>query len=277
MDETIKSVFKKINIDVNKIEKINNSYSSNVYLVYSSDKKFIFKILYNEKKRIDEYRYLKHLSKYINVPKPIYSNYIEDYSINVLEFVEGKSYMDFEINSLNNKEIFDAGVLLGELHSTPLLDKAKSKWYKYLLEYLNKSNENLKSNLKNNEQIYDYLLGKIKLLKDEYINVILHLDFRIGNIIFGNTTYLIDFESMKNGDPAFDFLKMKRILTDEQFILFLNGYKSVKPLLSDLDERLDFYNLFDAYTSLNWCYERKKLDSDFYKQNLKILMKKFNK
>ena len=275
IEKEIIKEFKKHNIAIYRLDKVTNSYSSNVYIAYSKTKKYIFKILYNEEKQKGEARYIKYISDKVNTPKLVFSGRIDEKSYNVITFIEGKSYSDGDIELLSDEQIFKIGILLGKLHTIKPLDKNNESWINYLYKYAEKSNKNLENVLDNNEIIYGSIINSIESIKGTYENVILHLDFRIGNIIFGDKEYLIDFESMKSGDPAFDFLKMKRILSEEKFDIFMEGYKSVKNIDNSILERINFYNIFDAYTAVNWCYERNKLDSDFCNESIKILKKEF--
>ena len=77
---------------------------------------------------------------------------------------------------------------------------------------------------------------------------------------------------MKNGEYVFDFVKMNRIFNKYNFNIFLNGYKSVRNIDADFDEKLKFYSFFDSYTSLYWCVNN-QIDSDFYKLNYSIVIK----
>ena len=266
---------KKNGIDIYRLDKVTNSYSSNVYIAYSKKEKYVFKILYNEEKQKCEARYIKYISDKINTPKLVFSGSINDKLYNAITFIEGKSYLDGDIELLSDEQIYKIGILLGKLHNIKPLDEDDESWINYLYKYAKKSSRNLENVLDDNKIIYDSIINSIESIKGTYENVILHLDFRVGNIIFGDKEYLIDFESMRSGDPAFDFLKMRRILSKEKFDIFLEGYKTVKNIDVSIIERINFYNIFDAYTSVNWCYERNKLDSDFCKKSIKILKKEF--
>ena len=273
MEDKIIKKMQENGINVTKISKITNSYSSSVYVVYSNKGKFIFKILYNESKQKNEAKYLKILQNDLNVPKLLFSGNINGKYFNVMTFVEGKNLTDEMANILSFENIYDLGRLLGKLHNIKFSNNGKNSWHAYLIKSLSKAHQNLKF-ISLNEKVYEYLIKYIKMPQNTYDNVLLHLDFRLGNIIIDEKIYLIDFESMKNGDSCFDFLKIYRILNKKQFEKFLNGYNSIRKIPINLMERLEFYNIFDAYTSLNWCYERKALNSDFYNKNIEILEKK---
>lgn len=275
VENDIVNEFKKKGIDIYKIEKVTNSFSSNVYVVYSLKRKYIFKILYNNEKQKNEAMYIEYIINKIDVPKPLFSGTINNKSYNVISFIDGKSFSDSEAELLTDVQIFNIGVLLGKLHKIKPIDENYKSWTDYLYKCAERAHKNLGNILDKNDKIYNFIISTIDIIKGTYKNVVLHLDFRIGNIIFGNKEYLIDFESMRSGDPAFDFLKLKRILNKEKFNIFLEGYKSIKTMDEYFIFRLDFYNIFDAYTSVNWCYERNKLDSDFCDNSLNILKKEF--
>ena len=54
------------------------------------------------------------------------------------------------------------------------------------------------------------------------------MDFKIENIIFNQIPALIDLESVRTGNPIFDFIKMNKLLNDKQFSAFKEGYQSLK-------------------------------------------------
>lgn len=100
------------------------------------------------------------------------------------------------------------------------------------------------------------------------------MDFRIGNLMFKKDEIgLIDMESMKNGEYVFDFVKMHRVLTEDKFNILLLGYKEIRKIDDNFFEKLDFYSLFDSYTSLWWSASKNKTDSDFYRTNYAIVRK----
>ena len=122
-----------------------------------------------------------------------------------------------------------------------------------------------------NEVIYNKLIYELdNYIKMNYYKTLVHMDFRLGNLIFNDKVYLIDFESIKVGDPVFDFIKMKRILSKKQFNLLLKNYKYKD---NNFYKKMEFYNLFDAYTALEWCINNKQINSDYYNLNLKEVKK----
>ena len=62
-------------------------------------------------------------------------------------------------------------------------------------------------------------------------------------------------------------------LTEDKFNILLLGYKEIRKIDDNFFEKLDFYSLFDSYTSLWWSASKNKTDSDFYRTNYAIVMK----
>ena len=275
--EKIIKIFKEKGIEVTNIERANNSFSSNVYIISSTKGKYVFKILFNEEKQKNESSYIKYLSNKINIPKLIFTGSYEDKFYNVVSFIEGINYDDKDFKKLTDEQIYKLGVLLGKLHSIKSLDQDTSSWIEYIHRSADKSLNNLNSIFDQNEEVYKYINNEIHKIEGTYENVILHLDYRIGNVIFNDSEYLIDFESMKSGDSAFDFLKIYRLLNKKRFEIFVEGYKSVRNIDNNTLNKIEFYNIFDAYTALNWCRDHDKIGSKFYYKNMKILQNKFKK
>ena len=268
-------IFEKLNIHVNKIVSANNSYNSNVYIIETDNCKYVFKISNNKQKRLNECKYYNYLSKIIPTAKVIDIGEINDIQYNIITFLEGANLFDEECNSLNESQIYNTGILLAKIHSAELIDEDNDSWIIYLNNVLEKTNDTLEKLFgKDNKVIVDFLRKFIRLyIEDNYKNSILHMDFRVGNIVIENEDIkLIDLESMKNGDYVFDFVKMNRIFSKENFEIFINGYKSIKELDTDFYNKLKFYSFFDSYTSLYWCVSKNSLDTDFYKLNYNIVM-----
>lgn len=276
-EKEIKNIFEKLEINVKKIASASNSFNSNVYIINSDNgKKYVLKISNNEKKREVESRYMTYLSQYLPTAKVLDNGCIDDKNYIVMTFFEGDNKFDEEANSLTDNQLKNIGIVLAKLHNAPLIDENNDSWINYLNDGLEKTQEVL-SNVfgKDNEIIYNYLKNYINnKLKDNYKNSILHMDFRIGNLMFnGEEVGLIDMESMKNGEYVFDFVKTHRVLTEDKFNTLLSGYKEIRKIDDNFFERLDFYSLFDSYTSLWWSASRNKTDSDFYRMNYAIVMK----
>lgn len=272
MENKIREVLKKYG-EIKEIKKLGNSYSSNVYLVNLNNNKYIFKLLKSDEKRKVEAEALRHLNKYMSVPKLIETGTYEDIYYNLMEFIDGISYEDKDAKKLRKKELITIGKILSNLHSVQLINN-DDYWYEYLIWRIENAYKVLNGYLKENEDIYLSLIEELNnYIKDNYSLVTLHMDFRPGNLIIGDKFYLIDFESVKNGDPVFDFIKIKRLLTDKQFSYLINEYEKNKDLPADFYGKLEFYNIFDAYTALDWCISNNQINTDYYKLNMKEIKK----
>ncbi len=281
--ENIESIFDKHKIKIKEIINATNSFNSNVYIIISNDnKKYILKFCNNENKMLNESKYMEYLKKYIPVSEVIgIGKHNEKYYI-IQSFLEGINKYDEEANKLSDEQVKNIGILLAKLHSCNLLEEDNNSWITYLNDCLDKTVETLEKTLgkENNNKITKFLHNYINNnINNNYKNSILHMDFRIGNLIFNDNDEikLIDLESMKNGEYVFDFVKMNRLLNNNKFSKFMEGYNTIKPVEDNFEERLNFYSLFDSYTSLWWCIKKNKTYSDFYKLNYEIVMKYLNK
>lgn len=282
-EEKIKDIFGKLKIEMKEFGKASNSFNSNVYIIASTNgEKYVLKFCNSEKKMFNESKYMKYLKLYLPVSEVIGSGVCDEKYYIIQSFFEGDSIYDEKANELNDVQVRNLGILLAKLHSCQLLDKASNSWLEYLNDGLDKTVSALEKNFRreDNKIISEFLRKYIRQnLANNYKNSILHMDFRIGNLIFGkeNEIGLIDLESMKNGEYVFDFVKVKRLFNKDKWEIFLSGYDSVKLREDNFEERLRFYSLFDSYTSLWWCVSRNKLDTDFYRMNYNIVMEYLDK
>lgn len=282
-EEKIKDIFRKLKIEMKEFSKASNSFNSNVYIIADTNgKKYVLKFCNNEKKMLNESKYMKYLKSYLPVSEVIGNGVCDEKYYIIQSFFEGNNIYDEKANELNDVQVKNMGILLAKLHSCQLLDKASNSWLEYLNDGLDKTVSVLEKifGRENNKIISEFLRKYIRQnLANNYKNSILHMDFRIGNLIFGkeNEIGLIDLESMKNGEYVFDFVKVKRLFNKDKWEIFLSGYDSVKLREDNFEERLRFYSLFDSYTSLWWCVSRNKLDTDFYRLNYNIVMKYLDK
>lgn len=281
--ENVKEIFSEFGIVIKEIEGASNSFNSNVYIITSIDgKKYVLKFCNNKDKMFNESKYMKYLRSYIPVSDVIGTGVYDERYYIIQSFFEGSNKFDEEANELNDEEVKNIGILLGKLHSCELLENTTGSWVKYLNGCLDKTVEGLEKvfGSMDNDRISMFLRDYINenIAKDYKVSI-LHMDFRIGNIIFGDNDEigLIDLESMKNGEYVFDFVKMKRLFNDDKFLKFMEGYNSVRLVFNNFNERLSFYSLFDSYTSLWWCINKNKVDTDFYRLNYKIVMEYLDK
>ncbi len=278
-NEKIENIFDKFEIDIKEIKSATNSFNSNVYIITSvDDKRYVLKFCNNEKKMLNESKYMKYLKPYIPVANVVGTGDCDEKYYIIQSFFEGSNKFDEEANELSDEQVRNIGILLAKLHSCELLDESSDSWIIYLNGCLEKTVETLEKifGKENNKKISDFLSNYInEKLSNNYKNSILHMDFRIGNVMLGKNDEigLIDLESMKNGEYVFDFVKVNRLFNNDKFLKFMEGYNTIKAVDSNFEERLNFYSLFDSYTSLWWCATKNQLNSEFYKLNYKIVMK----
>lgn len=275
-DEII-NILKKHKVEPIEITEGTNSYNSNVYIVKTKRKQYVFKIYKNRDKRLNEKRYYNYLFRFIPTSKVLHTGSYNNYEYNIISYFDGKNIYDEECNSLNEQEIFNIGKSLSAIHNCRLVYK-KIDWIKYLVSCIDKTEVQLCSlfGKEDNQMIVKFLRSYIdKKIVNNYKDCLVHMDFRVGNVIIDNENRIgvIDFESMKNGDYVFDFVKMNRIFNKDNFNVFLNGYRSNRKVESDFQDKLKFYSFFDSYTSLYWCYMNDQMDSVFYKLNYSIVVK----
>ncbi len=261
----------KILESINSNEKLGNSFSQSVYLI---DKDKILKMYSNLDKGKNELDYLNYFNGNLNVPVVLDSGMYDNRFYIIMDYVEGENYTDEEEFVLENDMYKKIGSLLGNMHN---LDPLKEDtWKSYMLYRVERNYEFLKS--KNIDldidSCYEYLKNVISTLS--YESHPMHADFRMGNLILGKDPYLIDLESVKSGDPVFDFVKLYRIFSKDKFSLFKEGYESVRKLDSDFLDRLHFYNLYDSFTTMGWCIEVNRYESDFYNFNKKFFKEEMN-
>lgn len=282
-NRTIESIFNKLGIEIKKIKSATNSFNSNVYIITSNDeKKYVLKFCNNEQKMLNESKYMKYLKAYLPVSDVVGTGKYEERYYIIQSFLEGSNKYDEDANELSDEQVKNIGILLGKLHSCKLLEEDNNSWIAYLNGCIDKTTELLEKKIgtEDNNKIRRFLSNYINNnINDNYKNSILHMDFRIGNVMVGNDCKisLIDLESMKNGEYVFDFVKMNRLLNDNKFLKFMEGYNTIRQVEDNFNERLNFYSLFDSYTSLWWCINKNQLDTDFYKLNYEIVMKYLNK
>lgn len=263
----IKSIVESIKND----DKLGNSFSQSVYLI---DKDKILKMYNNLDKGKNEFDYLDYFNGNLNVPSVLNSGMYDNRFYIIMNYIEGENYTDEEDFTLDDEMYKKIGTLLGNMHS---LDPLKEDtWKEYMLYRVERNYEFLKSKNVNLDidSCYNYLKDMISTLS--YESHPMHADFRMGNLILGDEPCLIDLESVKSGDPVFDFVKLYRIFPQDKFSLFKEGYESVRKLDFDFSDRLHFYNLYDSFTTMGWCIEVDRYESDFYNFNKKFFKEEMN-
>ena len=275
--DIFKEISNKHNLNINEFIKPEESYNSLVRIGNGNNRFYVIKILLNQKKRDNEKKYYEYLKDKVDVPLVLASSIIDDKPYNIISYIDGENLSDLKINDKSSEIIYSLGVILGKLHNTSLLEGNEEEWINYINNYLVRSFKSLDDYLSDNLELYLYLKEKFDIYQKNLDLVNAHLDFRPGNIIYNDKPNIIDLESMRCGDSAFDFVKMSRLLNDDKFKIFLDGYSSVRNLPNDFLDKLKFYRLFDAYTSINWCILHDAISSEYYERNMNAIKKEFRR
>ncbi|MBR1416472.1 MAG: aminoglycoside phosphotransferase family protein [Bacilli bacterium] len=272
--DSIKEIFKNYKIEIKELNKANNSFSSDVYIVSTNEDKYVFKSSINKEKIENEKKYYNHLYNFLPTSKVLYSGKYNNYYYNIITYFEGNNRFDDEGNNFSRNDLRKLGMLLAKLHNCKLLDQNDS-WITYINKSINLSINSINKVISNDSQMIISFMKKYleKNIINNYENCIIHTDFRIGNTIFGNNQVgLIDMESVKCGDYIFDFVKLSRILNKKNFKIFLNGYKNKRSIDDYFYDRLEFYRLFDSIISIEWCNKNNQINTNYYNNNLKYLL-----
>jgi len=234
-------------IKIKSLPKGNWNYN---YVVQINQKKFVFKIYSPSKKEFfensgkKEYTALKLFSKSNFVPNPVYFDESKKFfnkEVLIYEYAEGKTLKKFE-----NTDVIKLARIFSLIHTSNydklsgILEK-KQENPKILLSQLFKSLEDYK---KRKEKIDEYaqkfeyylrIASKQKTQKTNHPLSIIHTDPVPSNIITNSENiYLIDWQSPKIGDPAFDvwaatnkayhLWDIPQTMTAEQKNIFLQEY-----------------------------------------------------
>lgn len=279
--DRLQTVIKNLNLKVNNISNVPESFSSEVYnLFLSNNEKVILKIPYSGTKLKRELRILNILKDKLPVPRVL------DYwdgsdgipGAILLSYIDGKPIT----GNIDKKLAYDMGELLAKLHDIPMnyyeiTEENSIDWWGSLKDRLNIWIEECEGTLS-----VDMINKILKVFEKFYMKLpkpdgpcVTHNDYRPGNILINNNKImgLIDFESTRGGSADIDFTKMKLyswdkyIGTKEEFI---KGYNSIRPL-PNIENTLPFYLFYNAIGGIAWCVRRGQLNGSFYKENMEQL------
>lgn len=100
--EKIETIFDKFGIEIKEIKSATNSFNSNVYIITSTDdKRYVLKFCNNEKKMLNESKYMKYLKHHLpvsdeNEPLGQQKTYLQKY-------LQNKGFTDFGKSFFLNK------------------------------------------------------------------------------------------------------------------------------------------------------------------------------
>lgn len=121
----------------------------------------------------------------------------------------------------------------------------------------------------------DHIEWSSKSFHDDEPTCLTHCDFRFGNVLRRRDGQLsvIDFESAREGDGAYDFIKIweqiGRGQDGREWASFLQGYATARPLPDNLKAKLEYYWFDLNFGYLYWAIDRG--DEPLFQQRLKIV------
>ena len=244
---------KKFNLGkIIKFQGIKQGIENTNYLLKNKNNKYILTIFEKRVEKKDLPFFMKLMDvlsqKKINCPKPLkgkngkYLTIIKNKSACIVSFLKGK-----DKKTLNNKNCYDAGKNIAELHKA----SNKIKLYRKNSMSINNLDSLLKSIRFKSKTIapnLEFILKKnLKEIKKEWPNNIpkgiIHGDLFIDNIFFNKNKFVgfIDFYFSSNdylmyeiaiciNSLCFDKIKKKFLLNNKKVKSLINGYQSVKKL-----------------------------------------------
>lgn len=250
---------------------VDESFGSEVYLVQTDNGEKILKFSHNEGKFWREIKTIEFLEDHISVPK-ILSTASPEASHKgaiLMEKISGKAISS---ESFTNELAESCGESLGRLHSIPVhglgaFEKEGFKKYSFTNWWDYRKDLVLGAWTKGIESTVDSeILKKSKAILNSYYeklqsdeNCLVHCDFRPGNVLADSTvTGIIDFESARTGDGAYDFIKFHEALFHRPngfWQNFLRGYSKFKSL-PDLENLIPYYEFELNYGFLYWATSR---------------------
>jgi len=267
MKKQIKKIIESLDPKILKLKKIKITSFKKLgvgegnlnYVFKVKDKKFIARINIDKEyptKSKEEYDNLKIVEKLHHSPNVYY--YHKKPGFIILDFIEGHPWRMKKTN-YNKKQIIMLARTLADLHSRTnnKLDKSSMKYQYYINEGI-KYNKRINKFTKNKfKKELDELLKFIKQTlpkKENHKFGIIHADVCPQNIVeTKNDIKLIDWESLRLGDPARDIagvlidLKIK----DKNLDLFMQEYQKVRQD-KDILRRAYIYAVLLRYVYVLW-------------------------
>ena len=127
----------------------------------------------------------------------------------------------------------------------------------------------------------EHIMQLTQSFSDEEPTCLIHCDFRFGNVLRRKNGELsiIDFESSREGDGAYDFIKIWEQIgyqnNGQEWTSFLEGYASIRPLPENLNAKLEYYWFDLNFGFLYWAIDRN--NEPLFQQRLTIVEKLLKK
>jgi Ser/Thr protein kinase RdoA (MazF antagonist) len=284
-------VIQQFGLQVQSINKVEDSHSSTVYKCTLSNGENVFlKIPFTKVKCQRELEAYEILKGSVSIPEMLeyWSGDEECAGAFLLSELKGKPLT----SEASPTVAFQVGVLQAEMHTIhpPAvqvltgIQNEFTNWSNFVEHQFYSFAEDVKDVL--NSRLYKQSIEKFEKMKHQLPSPdgpsFIHMDFRPANIIVdGNkVSGIIDFESVRFGSTEIDFTKLYRDFLRFDSTLYKSyreGYNSIRPLI-DLEIVLPFYQFTDAFNSIGWC-KRRGIEKNalFLEENvasLKILVDK---
>lgn len=270
--DKVASVLADMNLDFTSYSRIaEESFGSEVYLVELKNLQIVLKFSNDSTKFWRELKTIDYLCEHFAVPTILSLKEPQEgmHGALLMQKIPGRP---MSANQMTPRLAQQCGTLLGKLHSIPMgklgyfhkdgFEKIPfNNWWEYRKNLvLGPWTQAIESTVDQ-----DFLSKAKKFLNSHYdsspvsSNCFIHCDFRPGNVMAdGNeVTGLIDFESARTGDPAYDFIKFYEEIGSKQDLWqsFLNGYSKIKAL-PELEKSLSYYLFELNYGFLRWALGR---------------------
>ena len=264
----IEDAIEALDLEVVKISELPESHSSIVrVLTLVSDERVVIKIPQSDKKLAREYRALSISRDCELTPIPLVQR-TEPRAL-LMAWLPGRPLLAPACTSDHARQI---GAALASIHanSEGRVEPIAEGWWEVLRA---NAREHLKLCRKlGGDRDWDRsarVFGRSPEF-DPDVFVLVHFDFRLGNLLFDGDRLcgVVDFESSRPGDAAFDFAKISEELWPlrhpELRDATLEGYSQRRALPRDWSSSLPLYALYEALSRVAWCVKNDKRGTPFF-------------
>ncbi|KMK76827.1 phosphotransferase family protein [Alkalihalobacillus pseudalcaliphilus] len=283
--EAIDKVIQQFRLQVQSIEGVMDSFSSDVYKVTLTRGATVYvKIPFSHLKLLREVDALHILNGKVPVPAllDVWYGDGELPGALLLSEVEGEAIC----GPVSRRLAYDIGVIHARMHEISPPNNLELKgmrnefdgWSAFFRQQFYSFAEDVQKVIPT--ELYEQALTHFEKMHPHLPEPegpsFVHMDFRPANIIVleDKVSGIIDFESVRFAATEVDFTKINRdifLQNEGTLASYQDGYNSVRPLI-DLDQILPFYRFCDAFNSIGWS-QRRGLEKNrrFYEENLELL------
>jgi len=289
--DKVKQALEKLKVNSIAHSRIKDeSFASEVYSIQTDSDEFVLKFSHSEVKFWREFKTLEFLAGKIPVPEILQVLNPEDKMPGAIfmKRIEGKPIAPPNITPQVTKE---CGNLLAQLHKISFSDVGCfsssgfekypfSSWWDYRKDLLfEKWTKVIET------KVEPELIQKAKSVFQDFYKkfsddriCLVHCDYRPGNLLLhsDHVNGIIDFESSRSGDRAYDFIKFFDVIGGELELWksFLSGYSEIDQI-PDLENLIPYYELDLNYGFLFWSIDRS--DKQLFKNRLELFKKLLKK